>query len=220
MHASRASHPAALIISLHRMQAHDPGGFMQARNTIALPSSRRLRFSLLKTGMFALLLWAASAAGAIPIPGTPVPITLQTFVVMLAALTLNWKEAAGAVGAYLAAGAMGAPVFAGGTSTMALVGPSAGFLIGFLPGVIIAALLKGKANTNGFLGYAHTAARYLLAAVIGCIGVVYAFGFLIQAAVTGVPLGVVATASIGFVLGDLIKALVASLAVSGLAKLF
>jgi biotin transport system substrate-specific component len=170
--------------------------------------------------MFALLLWAASAAGAIPIPGTPVPITLQTFVVMLAALTLNWKEAAGAVGAYLVAGALGAPVFAGGTSTMALVGPSAGFLIGFLPGVVIAALLKGKADTNGLAGYARTAARYMLALFVGCTVVVYAFGFLIQSAVTGVPLGVVATASMGFVLGDLIKTLVASLAVSGLAKLF
>ncbi|MCH4209770.1 biotin transporter BioY [Bifidobacterium sp.] len=193
---------------------------MQARNAIALSSSRRLRFSLLKAGMFALLLWAASAAGAIPIPGTPVPITLQTFVVMLAALTLNWKEAAGAVGAYLAAGAMGAPVFAGGASTMALFGPSAGFLIGFLPGVIIAALLKGKADTNGFLGYVRTASRYLLAAAIGCIVVVYAFGFLVQSTLTGVPLSAVATASMGFVLGDLIKALIASLAISGLAKLF
>ncbi|MCI1211890.1 MULTISPECIES: biotin transporter BioY [Bifidobacterium] len=193
---------------------------MQARNTIALSSSRRFGYSLLKSGMFALLLWAASAAGAIPIPGTPVPITLQTFVVMLAALTLNWKEAAGAVGAYLVAGALGAPVFAGGTSTMALVGPSAGFLIGFLPGVVIAALLKGKADTNGLAGYARTAARYMLALFVGCTVVVYAFGFLIQSAVTGVPLGVVATASMGFVLGDLIKTLVASLAVSGLAKLF
>jgi biotin transport system substrate-specific component len=193
---------------------------MQARNTIALSSSRRFGYSLLKAGMFALLLWAASAAGAIPIPGTPVPITLQTFVVMLAALTLNWKEAAGAVGAYLIAGALGAPVFAGGTSTMALVGPSAGFLIGFLPGVVIAALLKGKADTNGLAGYTRTAARYMLALIVGCIVVVYAFGFLIQSAVTGVPLAVVAMASMGFVLGDLIKALVASLAVSGLAKLF
>ena len=193
---------------------------MQARNTIALSSSRRFGYSLLKSGMFALLLWAASAAGAIPIPGTPVPITLQTFVVMLAALTLNWKEAAGAVGAYLVAGALGAPVFAGGTSTMALVGPSAGFLIGFLPGVVIAALLKGKADTTGLAGYARTAARYMLALIVGCTVVVYAFGFLIQSAVTGVPLGVVAMASMGFVLGDLIKTLVASLAVSGLAKLF
>ena len=36
--------------------------------------------SVLKPTLFAVLMWAASAAGAVPIPGTPVPITLQTFV--------------------------------------------------------------------------------------------------------------------------------------------
>ena len=36
--------------------------------------------STFKPVLFALLLWAASAAGEIPVPGTPVPITLQTFV--------------------------------------------------------------------------------------------------------------------------------------------
>jgi biotin transport system substrate-specific component len=44
--------------------------------------------SILKPALFAVLMWTASAAGAVPIPGTPVPITLQTFVVMLAALML------------------------------------------------------------------------------------------------------------------------------------
>ena len=88
---------------------------------------------MLKPTLFAVLMWAASAAGAVPIPGTPVPITLQTFVVMLAALMLPWKQAGAAMLMYLAAGAVGLPVFAGGASTMALVGPSAGFLIGFLP---------------------------------------------------------------------------------------
>ena len=44
--------------------------------------------AVLKSTLFAVLLAAASMAGAVPIPGTPVPITLQTFVVMLAALML------------------------------------------------------------------------------------------------------------------------------------
>ena len=81
--------------------------------------------AVLKSTLFAVLLAAASMAGAVPIPGTPVPITLQTFVVMLAALMLPWKQAGAAVLMYLAAGAAGLPVFAGGASTMALVGPSA-----------------------------------------------------------------------------------------------
>ena len=81
--------------------------------------------STFKPVLFALLLWAASAAGEIPVPGTPVPITLQTFVIMLAALMLPWRQAGAAIALYLAAGALGLPVFAGGASTLALVGPSA-----------------------------------------------------------------------------------------------
>lgn len=65
--------------------------------------------SILKPALFAVLMWTASAAGAVPIPGTPVPITLQTFVVMLAALMLPWKQAGAAMLMYLAAGAVGLP---------------------------------------------------------------------------------------------------------------
>ena len=151
--------------------------------------------AVLKSTLFAVLLAAASMAGAVPIPGTPVPITLQTFVVMLAALMLPWKQAGAAVLMYLAAGAAGLPVFAGGASTMALVGPSAGFLFGFLPGVVVIALLRGKSDTSSFAAAARTAGRYLLAALV------------------------VAIAAMGFIVGDCIKAVVASLVASGLAKL-
>ena len=62
-------------------------------------------------------MWTASAAGAVPIPGhAGAQITLQTFVVMLAALMLPWKQAGAAMLMYLAAGAVGLPVFAGGAS--------------------------------------------------------------------------------------------------------
>ena len=162
--------------------------------------------AVLKSTLFAVLLAAASMAGAVPIPGTPVPITLQTFVVMLAALMLPWKQAGAAVLMYLAAGAAGLPVFAGGASTMALVGPSAGFLFGFLPGVVVIALRRGKSDNAYFAAAARPASRYLLAALVGGVVEVYAFGFVIQSALTGAPLAAVALASMGFVVGDAIKA--------------
>ena len=168
--------------------------------------------AVLKSTLFAVLLAAASMAGAVPIPGTPVPITLQTFVVMLAALMLPWKQAG-------AAGAAGLPVFAGGASTMALVGPSAGFLIGFLPAAVVTSLLKGKARVDSPKHAALTAARYLFACVAGCIVLDYLLGFIVQSAITGVAMPVVAIASMGFIVGDCIKAVVASLVASGLAKL-
>lgn len=175
--------------------------------------------AVLKPALFAALLAAASMAGEVPIPGTPVPITLQTFVVMLTALMLPWKQAGTAVLMYLAAGAAGLPVFAGGASTMALVGPSAGFLIGFLPAAAVTSLLKGQARVDSPKHAALTAARYLLACVAGCIVLDYLLGFIVQSAITGVALPVVAIASMGFVAGDCIKAVAVSLVAAGLAKL-
>lgn len=195
------------------------------RNTFALISARfttlsRSRIgSVLKSVMFAVLLWAASAAGSIPIPGTPVPITLQTFVVMLAGLMLTWRQAGAAVGMYLAAGAVGLPVFAGGASTLALIGPSTGFLIGFLPAAMLTAVLKGEARTDTAKHTAMTTARYLLAAFIGCVVLDYALGFVVQSAITGISIKVVAIASMGFVFGDIIKVCVAALTAAGLSKL-
>lgn len=195
------------------------------RNTFALISARftalsRSRIgSVAKPALFAVLLWAASAAGGIPIPGTPVPITLQTFVVMLAGLMLTWRQAGAAITLYLAAGAIGLPVFAGGASTMALVGPSAGFLIGFLPAAVLTAALKGKADTGTPLRAVMTVSRYLLAAFIGCVVLDYAFGFIVQSALTGLSIKMVAIASMGFVIGDIVKVCIASLAAAGLTRL-
>jgi biotin transport system substrate-specific component len=110
-------------------------------------------------------------------------------------------------------------VFAGGASTMALVGPSAGFLIGFLPAAVVTSLLKGKARVDSPKHAALTAARYLSACVAGCIVLDYLLGFIVQSAITGVTMPVVAIASMGFIVGDCIKAVVASLVASGLAKL-
>ena len=215
--------------------------------TTAEDASTRRRALLrasIKPVVFTVLLALASMAGAIPIPGTPVPITLQTLVVMVAALTMSWRQVACSVLLYLAAGAVGLPVFAGGASTAALFGPSAGFLIGFLPGAIVTALLKGKAkqrldasaaahasetslaaanaeaadnNRSGLVRYALTALRYFAAAIVGCVVVVYAFGFAVQSALTGVPLATVALISMGFVAGDLVKAVIASLTIAAAA---
>lgn len=224
-----------------------------AADAVQADARRELAFTILKPVVFAVLLALATMAGRIPIPGTPVPITLQTFVVMVAALTMTWRQAGASIALYLAAGAAGLPVFAGGMSTAALFGPSAGFLLGFLPAAIVTALLKGNANRRidaanaglhtatvfaaddlaagaragssdssavvRALRVALTALRYFVASFIGCIALDYAIGFVVQSAITGVPFGTVALASMGFVAGDLIKAAVASLVIAGVASL-
>ena len=180
--------------------------------------------------LFAMLLWLSTAAGAIHIPGTPVPVTLQTLVLMMAGLTLCWYEAGSAVILYLSAGLCGLPVFAGGASTLALVGPSAGFLIGFIPGVVVTSLLShgawergpresGSTDRPGIVNAMLNMLRYFAASVIGSVAVVYLCGISAQSLITGVPMATVALASLGFAVGDVIKAFVASLAAVGVRRL-
>lgn len=201
------------MISQHRSPVLD-----HVARTADAATAKRLLASGARMLLFAGLMWAAAAAGKVPVPGTPVPITMQTFVVMLAALTLSWREAAGAIGTYLVAGAAGLPVFAGGASTLALVGPSAGFLVGFLPAVVVTAMVRGKARTGSVKARALTALRYFGAIVLGVIVVLYPFGAFVQSVLTGVPFPAVMLASLGFLAGDLPKAVIVSLACAGLSR--
>lgn len=84
---------------------------------------------------------------------------------------------------------------------------------------IVTSLLKGEARTDSLKHGALTAARYLFACVAGCIALDYLLGFIVQSAITGIALPIVAVASMGFVAGDAVKAVIASAVVAGLAKL-
>ena len=98
------------------------------------------------------LTWTVLLAALIPIGGVlqipigPVPISLQTFFVLLAGLLLGPAHGVLAVVLYLVAGLLGLPVFAGGASGVGVVqGPTGGFLLGFLPMVWIAGLaVRGR----------------------------------------------------------------------------
>ena len=82
----------------------------------------------------------------------PVPITLQSAMVVLLGLTLGSKRAAAAVALYLLEGAVGLPVFAGGLSGIAyLLGASAGYLWGFLPAAFLAGFLMEKGFAKNYL---------------------------------------------------------------------
>ena len=157
--------------------------------------------AVLKSTLFAVLLAAASMAGAVPIPGTPVPITLQTFVVMLAALMLPWKQAGAAVLMYLAAGAAGLPVFAGFNGGVgALLGPTGGFLWGFVLGSALAGL-AAKALEGGLAAYPRS-----LACAAALVLVSYACGTVQLMALMNLDLmGALAIAVFPFILPDAVK---------------
>lgn len=81
----------------------------------------------------------------ISIPLYPLPISLQTLAVLLIGATLGKKRGVLAIALYLCEGAMGYPVFAGGSGSIAsIVGPTGGYLVGFIPAAYIVGYLLEK----------------------------------------------------------------------------
>src|SRR5512133_2023281 len=117
---------------------------------------------LLATG-FALL---TAMGAAIQIPIGPVPITLQVLFVLLSGLVLGSRMGALSQMEYLAIGFAGAPVFAGGKAgIVALLGPTGGYLVGFVVAAYLAGLIAeraGRASRVRFVaaGLIGTAAIY------------------------------------------------------------
>lgn len=113
---------------------------------------------------FFVILTAIAAKIRIELPGNPVPITAQTLAVLLAGLALGPIEGAISQLTYIGLIATGMPIDARSLGTAALFGPTAGYLIGFVPMAFIAGFGKNK-----------PVIVRLLVGVIGVI-VVYCFG--------------------------------------------
>ena len=97
--------------------------------------------------IFGSLFVAVSSQIAFYLPFTPVPVTGQTFAVLLIGAVLGSRRGGLSLALYVLEGMLGLPVFAGGTGGMAvLFGPTAGYLIGFIP----AAILIGYLSEKGF----------------------------------------------------------------------
>lgn len=139
----------------------DPTAVLDA----ALPAPAE-RANPVTTDVALVAVFAAFIAVCAIIPGIPtgtgVPVTLQTFGVVLAGLVLGWRRGSLAVLLYLAVGLAGIPVFSGGTGGLAvLAGPSVGYLLGFPLAAALAGLLAGAARK------ATGSARYLVLVASG-----------------------------------------------------
>lgn len=117
----------------------------------AWPEYRAISVSI---GVVAFAVMTALGAYVrIPLPWTPVPITLQTLFVSLAGATLGPVLGPASQGLYLAAGAAGVPLFAGGLGGLAylLGGPTTGYLLGFVPATVCTGWLIRRREAPGFL---------------------------------------------------------------------
>ena len=138
---------------------------------------------------------AATAFGAkvaLPIPGTPVPFTLQPLFVLLAGALLGSRLGAASQALYLAAGLAGLPVFVAGGGAAYLLGPTGGYLMAYP----LAAFLAGAAADRSW------APR--LGALLAGLAAIYAGGLAWLAVVGGFTTAV-AVGLMPFVLADLMK---------------
>ncbi|MER7209664.1 biotin transporter BioY [Streptosporangium sp. NPDC000239] len=170
---------------------------------------------LARVSVFAALIAVLGLPGALNVFGNAVPITLQTFGVMLAGAILGTWRAGLAVAVLMALVATGLPLLAGGRGGLGVfVAPSAGFLLGWLPGAMLTGwIVERGGRTPGIV-------RLLIACLLGGVGMVYLLGIPVQAAVTGVSLGQAALLSLTFLPGDLIKVVLASLVVRGTQRAY
>ena len=107
--------------------------------------------SIVKTFLIVILGSLALAISAkIKIPFYPVPMTMQTFVVMFLGLAFGYKISLATVSLYLLEGIAGLPVFSNspekGIGLVYFTGPTMGYLIGFLSATVIAGMISSKDN--------------------------------------------------------------------------
>ncbi len=117
---------------------------MVGERSLAWPWHTAPGWARTRTGgvLLAVVLTASAAQVAFPVPGSPVPVTLQTLAVVLSGVFLGPRLGAAAQAMYLAAGAVGVPVFAAGGAGLAyLLGPTGGYLVAFPAAAAVAGFL-------------------------------------------------------------------------------
>ncbi len=149
------------------------------------------------------LLVALGAQIAVPVPGTPVPMTFQVPAVLIVGALLGPRLGAASMVVYLALGAVGVPVFApvGPPGFARLIGPTGGYLLAYPAAAAVVGLLAVDARAWF---------RLILGLVAGVL-VIHAGG-VAQLAVLGGDVGVaLRLGSLPFLLGDIVKILLAGL---------
>ncbi len=172
---------------------------MTTPRVLARPASGRV--ALAGVVGFAIALAAASQV-AIPLPGTPVPLTLQPMLVVLAGLWLGPRLAAASMVLYLTAGALGLPVFTpfGLPGAARLLGPTGGYLLAYPAAAMLTGILA--ARLAGYPGR-------LVASVAG-MAVLYVGGLAQLMLLTGSATLAVVLGIVPFALADGVKAILAA----------
>lgn len=167
---------------------------------------------LRKAGLVLAGSFLIALAAQISVPFYPVPLTLQTLAILMVGLTFGSRLGAVTLLAYLAEGAMGLPVFAGGLNGVALMGPTAGFLFGFVGMAYLAGLAVERGMARGVVSTAICG--------MGISALLYLPGLAWPAAMLGKSWDALWSGWMApFLLGDAVKAVLAAMIVAGVTAL-
>ena len=152
-----------------------------------------------------------AVSAKIKIPFYPVPMTMQTFVVLLLGVSLGWKLGLFTVSLYLIQGIAGLPVFAGtpekGVGIIYFTGPTMGYLIGFLVAVYLAGIFK---YTNNFL-------KNLIKLIVS-VSFIYILGMIWLGSLIGWDKPILKLGAQPFLLAELFKVSLLALIIPALFK--
>jgi biotin transport system substrate-specific component len=155
---------------------------------------------------------ALSAQITISLPFSPIPITGQTLAVLLTGIILGKKVGTAVIASYLVQGAAGLPFFAGGKSGLAaLLGPSGGYLFGFLAAAYVVGMLSELRLTRSII---HSAATLVFGNLI-----IYVTGLFWLARFVGES-RVLQMGLYPFLVGDLLKIILGIILIGGGDLLF
>ncbi len=134
----------------------------------------------------------------IKIPFYPVPMTMQTFVVLFLGISFGYKVALATVGLYLFEGILGLPVFSNspekGVGLVYFTGPTMGYLIGFLSACFLASFIK--LNDNYFM---------IFSKLILSVSTIYIFGVLWLGTLIGWDKPIIELGVMPFLLAEIFK---------------
>lgn len=149
--------------------------------------------------VFAALTAALGLLPPLPVPLVPVPVTAQTFGVMLAGCLIGGRRAALAMVLLLVLIAMGLPLLSGGRGGLGVfVSPSAGFLLGWPLAALVIGILAERDRTSSV--------RLFVANFFGGVVILYCCGIPVLALVSDLPVSTAALGALAFVPGDVLKA--------------